>query len=36
MHPTIRFLRNTDYLVEYPGGADFRCPALKKLNLLQA
>jgi hypothetical protein len=29
IHPTNRFLRNTDYLVEHPGGADVHCPAWK-------
>jgi hypothetical protein len=29
MHPTLRFLRNTDYLAKHPGEADFRCPAWK-------
>jgi hypothetical protein len=29
MHPTLRLLRNTDYLVKHPGEADFRCPAWK-------
>jgi len=29
MHPALKFLRNTNYLVEHPGGADVHYPAWK-------